>query len=42
VQGVSDYQAACSAVYQHGLIADQWPNEKTLTAHALALACTKG
>ncbi|MEI6660818.1 MAG: NAD(P)H-hydrate dehydratase [Comamonadaceae bacterium] len=42
VQGVSAYQAACSAVYQHGLIADQWPNEKTLTAHALALACTKG
>lgn len=41
-QGVIAYQAACSAVYQHGLIADQWPDEKTLTAHALALACTKG
>ena len=41
-QGASAFQAACSAVYQHGLIADQWPDGKTLTAHALALACTKG
>jgi hydroxyethylthiazole kinase-like uncharacterized protein yjeF len=41
-QGVIAYQAACSAVYQHGLIADHWPDGKTLTAHALALACTKG
>jgi hydroxyethylthiazole kinase-like uncharacterized protein yjeF len=42
VQGSNIFQASCSAVYQHGVIADQWPNDKTLTAHALALACTKG
>lgn len=40
--GAQAFQAACSAVYQHGHIADHWPHESTLTAQALALACTHG
>lgn len=33
-------QAASSACWQHGALADQWPQDQTLTAHALALAMT--
>jgi hydroxyethylthiazole kinase-like uncharacterized protein yjeF len=29
-------KAACLAVYQHGLVADNWPGTQTLTAGALA------
>jgi len=36
--GARPYEAACNAVYQHGLLADQWPDGKSLTASALAQA----
>jgi ADP-dependent NAD(P)H-hydrate dehydratase / NAD(P)H-hydrate epimerase len=35
-QGMSAWDAACSAVQQHGEIADQWPAETALTASRLA------
>lgn len=31
-------QAASSACWQHGALADQWPGDQALTAHALALS----
>lgn len=34
--GLDAFDAACQAVYQHGLVADQWPNERPLTAGSLA------
>ena len=34
--GLPALQAACGAVYQHGLQADRWPDELPLTAGALA------
>lgn len=34
--GQVPYEAACAAVYRHGLIADRWPDDHTLTAGALA------
>ncbi len=34
--GLSAFDAACHAVYQHGFIADHWPMGQTLTATALA------
>lgn len=34
--GAAAHQAACRAVYQHGLAADHWPNQLALTASALA------
>ena len=34
----SAFDAACAAVYRHGLMADEWPNGVALTAGALALA----
>jgi hydroxyethylthiazole kinase-like uncharacterized protein yjeF len=36
-QGMSAWDAACAAVHQHGLIADQWPADKGFTAQRLAL-----
>jgi len=33
--GLPAWQAACNAVYQHGLRAEQWPDEQPLTAGAL-------
>ena len=35
-QGLSDFEAACSAVAQHGQLADDWPEEQALTASRLA------
>lgn len=35
-QGSSAFEAACAASYQHGLIADQWPSTRPLTASDLA------
>ena len=35
-QGGLAHQAACHAVYQHGLAADRWPSHLALTADALA------
>jgi len=35
-QGLSAWNAACSAVYQHGQRADRWPPSHALTASALA------
>ena len=32
------FQAACEAVYQHGLAADRWPEDRALTAGELAAA----
>ncbi len=37
-QGHSAWEAACSAVYQHGALADQWPANEALTAGRLARA----
>lgn len=41
-QGMSAFDAACAAVYQHGRIADEWPKDRLgnepLTAKALACA----
>jgi hydroxyethylthiazole kinase-like uncharacterized protein yjeF len=34
--GASGFDAACGAVYAHGLAADRWPKEMPLTASALA------
>lgn len=35
-QGQSSFEAACSACYRHGQVADQWPAVSTLTASSLA------
>lgn len=37
-QGLSAFDAACAAVYAHGLAADAWPPGQALTADALARA----
>jgi hydroxyethylthiazole kinase-like uncharacterized protein yjeF len=37
-QGLNGFDAACQAVYQHGQVADRWPQAKTLTASQLAQA----
>lgn len=37
-QGLPAFDAACAAVYAHGLAADAWPPRRTLTADALARA----
>lgn len=34
--GAAEFQAACEAVYRHGLCADHWPDGRTLTASELA------
>ena len=34
--GASAFEAACAAVWQHGLAADCWPSDQPLTASALA------
>lgn len=34
--GLPAFQAACAAVYRHGLAADRWPADQPLTAGALA------
>ncbi len=34
--GLPEFEAACEAVYLHGLYADQWPPDEPLTASALA------
>ncbi|MBT9506497.1 NAD(P)H-hydrate dehydratase [Rhodoferax sp.] len=34
--GKSTFQAACDAVYQHGLLADKWPEDQPLTAGLLS------
>ena len=34
--GLDAFDAACQAVYQHGRAADQWPDERPLTAGSLA------
>jgi hydroxyethylthiazole kinase-like uncharacterized protein yjeF len=34
--GIPAFEAACGAVYQHGLLADEWPAGAALTASALA------
>lgn len=34
--GMPAFQAACAAVYQHGLLADRWPADQALTASTLA------
>jgi hydroxyethylthiazole kinase-like uncharacterized protein yjeF len=39
--GDTAWDAACHAVYQHGLCADQWPPEQALTAAALARALSR-
>ena len=36
--GTPAFEAACEAVYRHGLLADGWPAEQPLTAAALARA----
>ena len=36
--GLSEYDAACQAVYQHGMVADRWARLEPLTAMALAQA----
>lgn len=35
-QGMSAFAAACSAVHQHGALADEWPEHTALTASRLA------
>jgi hydroxyethylthiazole kinase-like uncharacterized protein yjeF len=37
-QGLPAFEAACAAVRRHGEVADQWPEDHHLTAHALAQA----
>jgi ADP-dependent NAD(P)H-hydrate dehydratase / NAD(P)H-hydrate epimerase len=37
-QGMSAWSAACSAVHQHGQLADTWPAQQALTAQRLAQA----
>lgn len=39
-QGLNDFDAACQAVYQHGQVADRWPQRQALTASQLAKALT--
>ena len=39
--GRSAFSAACEAVYQHGLAADHWPENRALTARALAEAVSR-
>ena len=39
--GNSAFQAACTAVYEHGLQADQWPSGQALTAGTLARSLRK-
>lgn len=34
--GLDAFEAACQAVYQHGLTADRWPDDRPLTAGSLA------
>jgi hydroxyethylthiazole kinase-like uncharacterized protein yjeF len=34
--GLTPFEAACSAVYQHGQLADEWPARSVLTAGGLA------
>ena len=34
--GLSAFDAACTAVYRHGAVADAWPTGRALTAGALA------
>jgi len=36
--GQPAFDAACRAVYQHGSLADNWPDDASLTAHRLAWA----
>lgn len=36
--GLTAFDAACAAVFQHGEVADQWPANTALTASALACA----
>ncbi|WOP16451.1 NAD(P)H-hydrate dehydratase [Ottowia sp. SB7-C50] len=38
--GMPAFDAACAAVYHHGLIADGWPADRALTASALARRLT--
>jgi hydroxyethylthiazole kinase-like uncharacterized protein yjeF len=38
--GISAFEAACAAVFQHGAAADAWPAGRALTAGALARALT--
>jgi NAD(P)H-hydrate repair Nnr-like enzyme with NAD(P)H-hydrate dehydratase domain len=35
-QGMSAFDAACSAVSQHGQLANDWPKDQALTASRLA------
>ncbi|MES2937982.1 MAG: NAD(P)H-hydrate dehydratase [Pseudomonadota bacterium] len=37
-RGMGAFEAACDAVYAHGLAADRWPEGETLTAQGLARA----
>lgn len=37
-QGLNGFEAACQAVYQHGWLADHWPQDRALTASRLARA----
>jgi len=37
-QGLNGFDAACHAVYQHGQVADLWPQDQALTASQLAKA----
>lgn len=37
-QGLNGFDAACEAVYQHGQVADHWPQGQALTAAKLAKA----
>ena len=37
-QGLNAFDAACTAVHQHGLVADAWPESRALTASRLAQA----
>ncbi|OIP18761.1 MAG: bifunctional ADP-dependent (S)-NAD(P)H-hydrate dehydratase/NAD(P)H-hydrate epimerase [Comamonadaceae bacterium CG2_30_59_20] len=38
--GLGAFDAACQAVYQHGAVADHWPQAQALTASQLARALT--
>lgn len=35
-QGLSDWDAACAAVWRHGMLSDEWPQNEALTASRLA------
>jgi NAD(P)H-hydrate repair Nnr-like enzyme with NAD(P)H-hydrate dehydratase domain len=37
-QGLNGFDAACHAAYQHGQVAEQWPQDQALTASQLAHA----